>query len=296
MSKIYGFGNALIDIEIQINDDQLSSIDIPKGSMRHISKDSKDLLLKEFKDSICSINPGGSIANSLFAAENLGALTCFSCSLGDDEYGDLFLSSYKEENISFKYSNEPTGVCLVFISPDGERTMASTLSANYHLSSKCINLSFLENCDYLLFDNFSLATDSGNQTVNYCLENISDKVKVCFGLADSELIVKNLNQLKKLSNKPIHCLSGNKLEHDSLDKIISMNYQNRLVSYGEQGAAINGEKISAPKINLVNTNGAGDSLLGAFVALEDKMEQEEALQKAVYYSSKVCSVSGPRLT
>ncbi len=75
-----------------------------------------------------------------------------------------------------------------------------------------------------------------------------------------------------------------------------MNYQNRLVSYGEQGAAINGGKISAPKINLVNTNGAGDSLLGAFVALEDKMEQEEALKKAVYYSSKVCSVSGPRLT
>ena len=46
MSKIYGFGNALIDIEIQINEDQLSSIGIPKGGMQHISRDKKDYLLK----------------------------------------------------------------------------------------------------------------------------------------------------------------------------------------------------------------------------------------------------------
>ena len=39
MSKIYGFGNALIDIEIQINEDQLRSIGIPKGGMQHISRD-----------------------------------------------------------------------------------------------------------------------------------------------------------------------------------------------------------------------------------------------------------------
>ena len=93
MSKIYGFGNALIDIEIQINDDQLASIGIPKGSMQHINKDKKDILLHEYKDLIRSKNPGGSIANSLFAAENFGALTCFSCSIGDDEDGHLFLDS-----------------------------------------------------------------------------------------------------------------------------------------------------------------------------------------------------------
>ena len=295
MSKIYGFGNALIDIEIQINDDQLTSIGIPKGSMRHINKDMKELLLKEYKNSIRSMNPGGSIANSLFAAENYGASTCFSCSLGDDEYGQLFLDSYKDKNqIFFNYSDKTTGVCLVFISPDGERTMASNLSANYQLSSKCINLSVLESSDYLLFDNFSLATDSGNQTVNYCLDNVSDKVKICFGLADSQLIEENLDKIKNLSNKTIHCLSGNKIEHDELDKHISLNYQLRLVSHGIHGATLNGKQISAPKIDLVNTNGAGDSLIGAYIALEEKMGQEKALKEAINYSSKVCTVNGPR--
>ena len=175
MSKIYGFGNALIDIEIQINDDQLASIGIPKGSMQHINKDKKDLLLDEYKDSIRSKNPGGSIANSLFAAENFGASTCFSCSIGDDEDGHLFLDSYSDkQKVFYNFSEEPTGVCLVFITPDGERTMASNLSANYQLNPQCINSELLESCNYLLFDNFSLATDSGNKTAHYCLDKIKN--------------------------------------------------------------------------------------------------------------------------
>ena len=297
MSKIYGFGNALIDIEIQINDDQLTSIGISKGSMKHITKDEKDFLLKDYKNSIKSMNPGGSIANSLFAAGNFGSSTYFSCSLGDDEYGQLFLDSYEDKNkIFFNYSEEPTGVCLVFITPDGERTMASNLSANYQLNSDCINLSLLESCEYLLFDNFSLATDSGNQTVDFCLKNISDQVKVCFGLADSKLIIKNLDKIKKLTGTQIYCLSGNQLEHNALDEYIPLNYQNRLISKGEDGASINEKNVSAPKIDLINTNGAGDSLIGAFIALEKKMGLEKALEEAVNFSSKICSVSGPRIT
>ena len=297
MSKIYGFGNALIDIEIQINEDQLSSIGIPKGGMQHISRDEKDYFLKNFKSSIKSMSPGGSIANSLFAAENFGASTCFSCSLGDDEHGQLFLNSYEDnKKIYFNYSNDPTGVCLVFISPDGERTMASNLSANYQLSSECINPTLLQSCEYLLFDNFSLATDSGNQTVDYCLESISNEVKVCFGLADSGLIVKNLDKIKGLGNKNLYCLSGNQKEHDELDVHLSLNYQNRLVSYDKFGATINGEKVKAPKIDLVNTNGAGDALLGTYLALESKLGKLDALKEAVNYASKICSINSPRLT
>ena len=296
MSKIYGFGNALIDIEIQINEDQLSSIGIPKGGMQHISRDEKDYFLKTFKTSIKSMSPGGSIANSLFAAENFGASTCFSCSLGDDEHGQLFLNSYQDnKKIVFNYSNNPTGVCLVFVSPDGERTMASNLSANYELNSDCISPSLLQSCEYLLFDNFSLATDSGNETVNYCLDTIGNEVKLCFGLADSGLVAKNLNKIKNLSNKNLYCLSGNQKEHDELDLHLALSYQNRLVSYDKSGATINGEKVQAPNINLVNTNGAGDALLGAYIALESKLGKLDALMEAVNYASKICSINSPRL-
>ena len=52
MSKIYGFGNALIDIEISISEEQLSSLGIIKGSMIHISRNQKIKWLLDFKDNI----------------------------------------------------------------------------------------------------------------------------------------------------------------------------------------------------------------------------------------------------
>ncbi len=296
MSKIYGFGNALVDIEIQIDEDQLTSIGIPKGSMKHIDLNEKKELLKIYKDSIKTKNPGGSIANSLFAAESFGASTCFSCFLGDDENGKFFRNSYENQNkISYKFSENPTGVCLVFITPDGERTMASNLSANYQLSEECIDISRLKTSKYLLFDNFSLATDSGSQTVEYCLDNINNDVKVCFGLSDTRLIAENLDKIKKLSEKNIYCLSGNEYEHGELESQVSFICQNKLISFGKNGASINEKKVQAPEINLVNTNGAGDSLLGSFIALKDEHGDQKAIEKAVHYAAKVCGSKGPRL-
>ena len=87
MNKIYGFGNALIDIEIRISEEQLKTISIPKGSMKHISTDELETFLKRFNAQIHSALPGGSIANSLHAANKHNAEIYFSCSIGDDELG-----------------------------------------------------------------------------------------------------------------------------------------------------------------------------------------------------------------
>ena len=65
MPKIYGFGNALIDIEISVSEDELASLPINKGSMEHISSRQKLDWLHRFQTRIQSRQPGGSIANSL---------------------------------------------------------------------------------------------------------------------------------------------------------------------------------------------------------------------------------------
>ena len=50
-----------------------------------------------------------------------------------------------------------------------------------------------------------------------------------------------------------------------------------------------------PKVEVINTNGAGDALIGSFLAFKDHFDDKTALFKAVGYASKVCSVNGPRL-
>ncbi len=48
MTKLYGFGNALVDIEINISEEILNEISIEKGSMIHIDNKQKKGLLKTF--------------------------------------------------------------------------------------------------------------------------------------------------------------------------------------------------------------------------------------------------------
>ena len=86
MNKIYGFGNAMIDIEIQIEEKDLLEINIEKGNMKHIDDGELESLLNKYSNNIESRLPGGSIANSLYAANQNGASIHFSCSVGDDDY------------------------------------------------------------------------------------------------------------------------------------------------------------------------------------------------------------------
>ncbi|MBL6900267.1 PfkB family carbohydrate kinase [Gammaproteobacteria bacterium] len=296
MNTIYGFGNALVDIEIRISEIQLQDIEIKKGSMKHIATEELTIYLETYSKNIHSKLPGGSIANSLYAANKHGAKTHYSCSLGDDEYGQYFIDSFKDElgDVSYSRSNLDTGICLIFVTPDGQRTMAAHLGANLDLSPKSLNIDKLKQSKYLLFDNFSLSTNNGLSTAQSALEESAD-LKICFGISDASLIEENLSNLMWLSSRKLHMLYGNQIEMSAIKKLISMNTNNTLVTDGENGARYNEQYVEAPKINMINSNGAGDALIGTFLSCLENSDSIESLMKSVNYASKVCSANGPRL-
>tara|TARA_B100001027_G_scaffold212186_1_gene181272 strand:- start:211 stop:1107 length:897 start_codon:yes stop_codon:yes gene_type:complete len=296
MNKIYGFGNALIDIEIRLSEEQLKNISIPKGSMKHISNDELEIFLKKFNTQRYSMMPGGSVANSLHAATKHDAKTYFSCSIGDDEFGELFVDSFKLMNQSIKFykSSLPTGICLIFVTPDGERTMAANLGANLELCLESLNIDELEGSDFLVFDNFSLSSDKGAETIEYTI-SLKNKLRICFGVSDKSLVKKNNKKLKKVLLNKIHLLYGNQDEIKEFQELISKSAMNTLISRGSEGASYNKQFSEAPKINIVNSNGAGDALLGTFLAYYGIINEKDALKKAVAYAAEICMVNGPRL-
>ena len=296
MNKIYGFGNALIDIEIRISEDQLKNISIPKGSMKHISKNELKRFLNIFSNQKYSVKPGGSIANSLFAANQHNVKTHFSCSIGDDEFGELFLDSFKvaDQSISFYKSSLPTGICLIFVTPDGERSMAANLGANIDLCPESLNVDELISSKFLLFDNFSLSSRKGLETIDYSL-SIANEARICFGLSDMSLIKENYKNIKKVFLNKIDTLFGNEDEINELQNMTSNPALNILVSKGSRGAQYNLITVEASPIDVVNSNGAGDALIGTFLAYADTVSDKKALKEAVSYAAKVCKVNGPRL-
>ena len=297
MPKIYGFGNALIDIEISISEDELASLPINKGSMEHISSRQKLDWLHRFQTRIQSRQPGGSIANSLHAAASQGSSCTFSCSMGDDLEKDLFLQGFNKKLIqtNFQYSINPTGICFIFVSPDGERTMASNLSANEDLNPKCLNKKILSKSDWLVFDAFSVCTSSGLKTAKEAfLIAKQNNVKIAFGLADINLIKSNLKEIEWVLNQSIDLLFSNENEINLLKQSIKTDVD-ILCSSGAKGCRFNQIKVDAKEISVVNTNGAGDALVGIFLSYYNSIPQQEALKKAVDYATEVCQIGGPRI-
>ena len=297
MPKIYGFGNALIDIEISVSEDELASLPINKGSMEHISSRQKLDWLHRFQTRIQSRQPGGSIANLLHAAASQGSSCTFSCSMGEDLEKDLFLQGFNKKLIqtSFQYSINPTGICFIFVSPDGERTMASNLSANEDLNPKCLNKKILSKSDWLVFDAFSVCTSSGLKTAKEAfLIAKQNNVKIAFGLADINLIKSNLKEIEWVLNQSIDLLFSNENEINLLQQSIKTDVD-ILCSSGAKGCRFNQVKVDAKEISVVNTNGAGDALVGVFLSYYNSIPQQEALKKAVDYATEVCQIGGPRI-
>ena len=297
MPKIYGFGNALIDIEISVSEDELASLPINKGSMEHISSNQKIDWLQRFQSRVQSREPGGSIANSLHAAASQGSSCTFSCSMGEDLEKDLFLEGFNKKLIqtSFQYSINPTGICFIFVTPDGERTMASNLSANEDLNPKCLNKEMLSQSDWLLFDAFSVCTSNGLKTAKEALLVAKqNKVKIAFGLADINLIKSNLKEIEWVLNQSIDLLFSNENEINLMQQSIKPKVD-ILCSSGANGCRFNQVKVDAKDISVINTNGAGDALVGIFLSHYNSLPQQEALKRAVDYATAVCQIGGPRI-
>ena len=233
---------------------------------------------------------------NLAADPNAAQLSCTKqVAIGDDEYGELFTKSFRDkETISFKKTEYRTGVCLIFVTPDGNRTMAANLGANTQLNSDCLDFEQLSNAEFLVFDNFTLSAISNFDDLKFLYE-CPEEIKICFGVSDVSLVDENLDLLNQLSQLKLFLIYGNIIEIRALQKKLQFDPENILQSEGENGAMFNQLKVNAPDIIPVNTNGAGDALVGTFLAKYKELSTEICLKQAVEYASKVCCEKGPRL-
>ena len=111
MKKVLGIGNALVDIMIKINDDQLlNELELPKGSMQLVDKDRSERVLSATKNIENELKSGGSAANTITGLAELGIETSFIAKISEDKMGEVFRNDLISSNIQPKlqYSNTKT--------------------------------------------------------------------------------------------------------------------------------------------------------------------------------------------
>src|SRR5690606_7057753 len=164
---IYGLGAALVDTEIEVNDHDLKQFGVEKGLMTLVDEQRQGELLTLLADHLITARraSGGSAANSVIAAQYLGARTFYSCKVADDDNGHFFLNDLARAGVNYPdFCMAPdaiTGKCLVMITPDAERTMNTYLGVSERLSDKEIDTQAAVDSAQVYIEGYLVTSPSG---------------------------------------------------------------------------------------------------------------------------------------
>ncbi len=128
--QVVGIGNAVVDVISQSDDSFLDLMGIQKGIMQLVEKERGEMLYAAMTNRKQA--PGGSVANTLAGLGALGLSTGFIGRVSDDALGQFYASEMQADGTDFvnplvKGDALPTSRSMIFVSPDGERSMNTYL-------------------------------------------------------------------------------------------------------------------------------------------------------------------------
>ena len=112
---IFGIGNPLIDIVINVQEEDLIRLEMNKGTMELVSGDHQLEIIKYFKGANIFYSPGGSAPNTIIACSGLGIGSFIQGKIGNDKFGSIYLDQIKnlisspgDTNVTLKVNNNNT--------------------------------------------------------------------------------------------------------------------------------------------------------------------------------------------
>lgn len=312
--KVYGVGNALVDMEIETTEDFLKESKVEKGLMTLVDEERQHELLYHIEGKVHKRTCGGSAANTLIAVSQLGAQAFYSCKVANDESGDFYFKDLVDNGLNTNLGPERdsgvTGKCLVFITPDADRTMNSFLGITETFSVNEVKDEELANSEYLYMEGYLVTSETGRAAAIHarkCAEENS--VKTSITLSDPGVVGFFKDGFKEMIGSGVDLLFCNEAEAfsftdtDNLDSAIEAlkKYAKTFaITRGSQGACLwDGKEVinvEAPQVEAKDTNGAGDLFAGSFLyALTNGHTFFEAGSFACHCSSRLVTEFGARL-
>jgi sugar/nucleoside kinase (ribokinase family) len=140
--QVVGIGNAIVDVFATADDSFLEMMGITKGIMQLVERERGEVLYAAMRDR--SQAPGGSVANTLAGLGNLGLTTAFIGRVHDDALGRFYAASMAENGTDFVNppvpgGDLPTSRSMIFVAPDGERSMNTYLGISSELGPEDVS-------------------------------------------------------------------------------------------------------------------------------------------------------------
>lgn len=313
----YAIGAALVDTELEVNDEQLTAMQVEKGMMTLVDQDRQAELLGHLSDHLvrASHASGGSAGNSMIATALFGAPTFMSCKVAEDTDGDIYLADLEASGVAHsldgKRGGGTTGKCIVLITPDAERSLNTYLGVSETLSVDEVDPDAIADSEWVYLEGYLVTSPTGHAAAVKTREIAEAKgVKTSVSFSDPGMVTHFRDNMASLMGERVDLVFCNEVEAlewgqteslDSAIEAIKAVADSFVITLGAQGAiTFDGEhleRVPAHKVDAINTNGAGDMFAGAFLyALSRGENYRRAAEFAARAAGEVVKYFGPRLS
>ncbi|WP_370304549.1 adenosine kinase [Pseudooceanicola sp.] len=309
---LVGIGNAVVDVISQADDSFLDQMGIEKGIMQLIERDRAEVLYDAMNGRVQT--PGGSVANTIAGAGALGLATAFIGRVHDDALGRFYASAMTDNGIDFTNppiadGELPTSRSMIFVSPDGERSMNTYLGISSELSSDDVSSEVAGNAKIMFLEGYLFDKDKGKTAF---LEAARDcrkgGGKTGIAISDPFCVERHRADFLKLIEHDLDYVIGNEAEICSLfetDDVEAAIVKTAAICplvvctrSGDGVSVISGDtRIDVPveKIVPVDATGAGDQFAAGFLfGLASGRDLETCARIGNICAREVISHIGPR--
>ena len=279
--QVAGIGNAIVDVLAQTDDTFLDHMGISKGIMQLIERERAETLYAAMDERTQA--PGGSVANTLAGLGNLGLTTAFIGRVRDDALGRFYAKSMAAEGTEFVNppvagADLPTSRSMIFVTPDGERSMNTYLGISADLSTEDVPLAVAENAEILFLEGYLFDKDHGKAAFLKASQACHrGGGRTGIALSDPFCVDRHRDSFRRLVKDEMDYVIGNYHEWESLyqtdleSALTQAASECGMVVCTRSGADVvligKGERVEVPvhRVVPVDATGAGDQFAAGFL-------------------------------
>ncbi|MEL6965813.1 MAG: adenosine kinase [Pseudomonadota bacterium] len=306
-------GNAIVDIIAHGDDDFLVREDINKGAMNLIDAERAEYLYAAMGSALEA--SGGSAGNTAAGVASFGGKTAYFGKVSNDHLGGVFTHDIRAIGVAFDSKplegEPPTARSMIFVTPDGERTMNTYLGACVELDSEDIDADVVGDSQVTYFEGYlwdpPRAKDAIRQAASiahahdrevamtlsdpFCVDRYRDEFLDLMRSGTVDITFANDSELKSLYQTA---------DLPTAFEAVKADCKLTIVTRGEDGCVVVTpdavmEVAATPVDTVVDTTGAGDLFAAGFLyAYTQGYELEQCAKIGGLAAAEVISHIGPR--
>jgi len=312
---VYGIGNALVDMEFEVEESTIKEAGIEKSQMTLVDEARQTQIMSILHDTHHKKTSGGSAANTIIGVAQFGGKSFYSCKVAKDALGEFYLKDLLDNGVATNLHSETleegiTGKCMVLITPDGDRTMNTFLGITSNFSTKELIEEEIKNSKYLYIEGYLVASPSGKEAAIHAKKVAEENgVKTSITFSDVSMVKFFGAGMREIIGTGVDLLFCNEAEAfaftettDLKEAIAALKKVAKAfaITLGSKGAFVfdGNDEITVPttEVRCVDANGAGDLFAGAVLyGINNGLSYAQAAKLGCKASSTLVTQFGARL-